>query len=73
MLLIYKRSQTLSYLSLSILGIETGQIIYNFNHPLHRSKHIDFIEQFNEKLLIKQANEDLRIINVRCLDYLHDF
>ena len=36
-----------------------------FNHPLVRSKKIEFIEQFNEKLLIKQEGESLQIVDVR--------
>ena len=41
------------------------QVLKKFNHMLHRAKKIDFIEQFNEKLLIKQEHEDLQIIDVR--------
>ena len=32
---------------------------------LHRHKKVDFIEQFNEKLLVKQENENLQIVDVR--------
>uniref|UniRef100_A0A8I6WUB1 Transducin/WD40 repeat-like superfamily protein n=1 Tax=Hordeum vulgare subsp. vulgare TaxID=112509 RepID=A0A8I6WUB1_HORVV len=33
-------------------------------HLLHRNKKIDFIEQFNEKLLVKQDGENLQILDV---------
>ena len=32
---------------------------------MHASAQVDFIEQFNEKLLVKQENEDLQIVDVR--------
>jgi len=32
---------------------------------LHRNRKVDFIEQFNEKLLVKQDKENLQIIDVR--------
>jgi len=34
---------------------ETGETLKEFKHPLHPNKRIDFIEQFNEKLLVKQG------------------
>jgi hypothetical protein len=34
---------------------ETGETLKEFNHPIHPQKRIDFIEQFNEKLLFKQG------------------
>jgi hypothetical protein len=42
------------------------QVLKGFNHPLHRNKKVDFIEQFNEKLLVKQENENLQILDVSC-------
>ena len=30
-------------------------MLQKFNHLLHRTKKIEFIEQFSEKLLVKQA------------------
>ena len=32
---------------------------------LRKGKDIDFIEQFNEKLLVKQKEENLRIVDVK--------
>lgn len=63
MLLIFNRSN--SYVPLKILSIEDGTVLKSFNHLLHRNKKVDFIEQFNEKLLVKQENENLQILDVR--------
>eukprot|EP00262_Sarcandra_glabra_P005995 TRINITY_DN1797_c0_g1_i1.p1 TRINITY_DN1797_c0_g1~~TRINITY_DN1797_c0_g1_i1.p1 ORF type:complete len:475 (+),score=55.71 TRINITY_DN1797_c0_g1_i1:325-1749(+) len=63
MLLIYHRAP--GYVSLKILSIEDGTVLKDFNHLLHRNKKVDFIEQFNEKLLVKQENENLQILDVR--------
>ena len=46
------------------MAVTGTQVLQSFKHQLHRSKKIDFIEQFNEKLLIKQENENLQIIDV---------
>lgn len=62
MLLIYTRAS--SYVPLKILSIEDGRVLKSFNHLIHRSKKLDFIEQFNEKLLVKQENENLQILDV---------
>ncbi|XP_047323083.1 uncharacterized protein LOC124926819 [Impatiens glandulifera] len=62
MLLIFKAS---SHVPLKILSIEDGTVLKTFNHLLHRNKKVDFIEQFNEKLLVKQDNENLQILDVR--------
>ncbi|XP_021896876.1 uncharacterized protein LOC110813905 [Carica papaya] len=63
MLLIFKRAS--SHVPLKILSIEDGTVLKAFNHLLHRNKKVDFIEQFNEKLLVKQENENLQILDVR--------
>ena len=62
MLLIYNKA--VSYVPLKILSIEDGTVLKSFNHLLHRNKKVDFIEQFNEKLLVKQENENLQILDV---------
>ncbi|KMZ57717.1 Transducin/WD40 repeat-like superfamily protein [Zostera marina] len=63
MLLIFTRAT--SHVPLKILSIEDGTLLKSFNHLLHRNKKVDFIEQFNEKLLVKQENENLQIVDVR--------
>ena len=62
MLLIYIR--TSSSVPLKILSIEDGTVLKSFTHLLHRNKKVDFIEQFNEKLLVKQDGENLQILDV---------
>lgn len=62
MLLIFKRAA--SHVPLKILSIEDGTLLKSFHHLLHRNKKVDFIEQFNEKLLVKQENENLQILDV---------
>lgn len=63
MLVIY-RQQSPPTIPLHIRSIETGEILKKFTHLLKQQK-IDFIEQFNEKLLIKQEQEDLQIFDIR--------
>jgi hypothetical protein len=62
MLLIFVRAT--GHVPLKILSIEDGTVLKSFNHLLHRNKKVDFIEQFNEKLLVKQENENLQILDV---------
>ena len=62
MLLIFTKTQ--GAVPLKILSIEDGTVLKSFNHLLHRNKKVDFIEQFNEKLLVKQENENLQIVDV---------
>jgi len=62
MLLIY--TKTSSHVPLKILSIEDGTVLKSFNHLIHRNSKVDFIEQFNEKLLVKQENENLQILDV---------
>ena len=38
---------------LKILSIEDGTELKSFSHSLQRNKKVDFVEQFNEKLLVK--------------------
>jgi hypothetical protein len=65
MLLIYSRKR--GYIPLEILSIEDGKLLKSFRHLLHRNKKVDFIEQFNEKLLVKQDGENLQILDVSIL------
>ncbi|KAK8630113.1 hypothetical protein V6N13_078923 [Hibiscus sabdariffa] len=53
------------HVPLKILSIEDGTVLKSFCYLLHRNKRVDFIEQFNEKLLVKQENENLQILDVR--------
>ncbi|PNX96875.1 hypothetical protein L195_g020091 [Trifolium pratense] len=58
----------ISHVPLKILSIEDGTVLKSFNHLLYRNKKVDFIEQFNEKLLVKQENENLQILDVRTFE-----
>ncbi|CAL5380328.1 unnamed protein product [Camellia sinensis] len=53
------------HVPLKILSIEDGTILKTFKHLFHQNKKVDFIEQFNEKLLVKQESENLQILDVR--------
>lgn len=68
MLLIFTKTQ--GAVPLKILSIEDGTVLKSFNHLLHRNKKVDFIEQFNEKLLVKQENENLQIVDVSLLSFV---
>eukprot|EP00271_Cylindrocystis_brebissonii_P014241 TRINITY_DN35535_c0_g1_i1.p1 TRINITY_DN35535_c0_g1~~TRINITY_DN35535_c0_g1_i1.p1 ORF type:complete len:554 (+),score=62.85 TRINITY_DN35535_c0_g1_i1:195-1856(+) len=63
MLLIHER--TPSHVPLKMVSIEDGQVLRIFNHMLRRTKKVDFIEQFNENLLVKQEHENLQILDMR--------
>ena len=63
MLLIYRRSVS-EKIRLQILDIKNGAVLKDFEHDLKPQQKIEFIEQFNEKLLIKQTKEDLHIYDV---------
>ena len=64
MLLIYRRNVP-EKIRLQILDIKNGTVLKDFDHVLKPQQKIEFIEQFNEKLLIKQTKEDLHIYDVR--------
>jgi len=64
MLIIFHRlRQGKDKISLEIRSMESGEVLKSFHHML-KDKQIDFIEQFNEKLLIKQEDECLSIVDV---------
>ncbi|MFS8013164.1 hypothetical protein Hanom_Chr14g01329601 [Helianthus anomalus] len=63
MLLIFRKS--IGHVPLKILSIEDGTVLKSFNHLINRCKKVDFIEQFNDKVLIKQENENLQILDFK--------
>ncbi|KAL8192829.1 hypothetical protein R6Q57_027277 [Mikania cordata] len=67
MLLIFNKSS--GHVPLKILSIEDGTVLKSFNHLLHRHKKVEFIEQFNEKLLVKQEKENLQILDDLIISY----
>ncbi|KAK9811436.1 hypothetical protein WJX72_003905 [[Myrmecia] bisecta] len=50
---------------LAMRAIQDRSLIQEFRHPLHPGKKLDFIEQFNEKLLVKQEDENLQILDLQ--------
>lgn len=62
MLVIYQKTNC--SVPLRILSIEDGTPLKTFSQLLHRNRKVDFIEQFNEKLLVKQDKENLQIVDV---------
>jgi len=62
-LCVYKRSSR--HVPIKILNIEDGSERCSMKHLLHTNKEIDLIEQFNEKLLVKQQGENLQIVDVK--------
>ena len=42
-------------------------MLQDFSHKLKEEGKIDFIEQFNEKLLVKQEGRNLQVIANRAL------
>jgi hypothetical protein len=69
MLLVYNlwnvnNVSTRNSLELRVLNIETGCLLTAFNQPLHPVSAIQILEQFNSKLLIKQVNHKLQIVDV---------
>ncbi|KAL7180908.1 hypothetical protein ACSBR1_039883 [Camellia fascicularis] len=63
MLLIFTKAS--GHVPLKILSIEDGTVLKTFKHLFHQNKKVDFIEQFNEKLIVKQESENLQILDVR--------
>lgn len=73
MLVIFNKSDDHKRIPLQIRNIETGEILKEFEHKLNPDKEIEFIEQFNEKLLVKQQDGPLQIMDVLrdgCVPYL---
>jgi len=64
MLLIYALCDS-THVPLKIVEIQTGEVLKSFCLTIHKDKKIDFIEQFNEKILIKQENHNLQILDLR--------
>lgn len=64
MLLVMNRPQGANYISLRILSIETGEELREFRQLVKAKLKIDIIEQFNEKLLLKQEGTPLHIVDL---------
>jgi len=64
MLLIYTVLDAI-HVPLKILEIQTGEVLKSFCLTIQKDKKIEFIEQYNEKILIKQENHNLQILDLR--------
>ena len=69
MLLIYERKG--NQVPLEVMSIEDGKKLKSFNHLLAKSKKLEFIEQFNEKLLVKQEGMCLQIVDICTTEIIH--
>ena len=49
---------------LHLLSIETGETLRTLKQPIKRGKKVDIIEQFNEKLMLKQEGSPLLIVDL---------
>ena len=68
MLLVFDRME--SYVPIRILNVENGELLRDIKHMLHRKRKLEFIEQFHQKLLVKQENENLQIVDVCTGDHV---
>jgi len=65
LLLIMQKDRQRCVQPLQILSMETGEMIASIDHPIVRGRKVEFIEQFNERILIKQRTLPLHIIDVQ--------
>ncbi|KAH9321699.1 hypothetical protein KI387_016338 [Taxus chinensis] len=63
-LLIFRKSPIEDHLDFRILSMINGNVLKSLRHVLHSQKKLDFIGQFQEKLFIKQENNNMQIIDV---------
>ena len=62
LLLIHARQG--SYVPLKLLAAADGRLRQSFSHLVHRTKKVELLELFHEKLLVKQEGEDLEIVDL---------
>ena len=64
MLLVLSREDSAGHVPLRLLSIETGEMLVELEQPVVSGKKMEFVEQFNEKLLLKQEDSPLKIIDL---------
>jgi len=64
MLLVGCHTQAESCLPLQLLSIEDGSTLRSLRQPIKKERGIEVIEQFNEKLLLKQEGSNLLIVDL---------
>ena len=55
MLIVGKQIERSAHIPLRLLDITTGETLRTLRQPIKAGKKIDIIEQFNEKLMLKQV------------------
>ena len=63
MLIVCNRHEETS-IPLRLLSIESGETLRVVKQPIRRGKKVDIIEQFNEKLMLKQEGGPLLIVDL---------
>lgn len=66
LLLLVGRMHDGGHLVLRVLDIQSGVQLHKYNVQLHRGKPIEFVEQINEKLLVKQVDNPVVVYDVAC-------
>ena len=64
MLLVCRHDPSESSIPLRILSIETGEVLRDFRQPIRPGVSVDIIEQFNERLMLKQEGFPLHIVDL---------
>lgn len=64
MLLVCKYTQDDTSIPLRVLSVETGEVLRELRQPIRPGKKVDIIEQFNERLMLKQEGLPLHIIDL---------
>ena len=64
MLLVLKRSACGNFLPLKILAMEDNTVLRSFRHAIVPNKKVDLVKLIHDKILVKQEDEYLQIIDV---------
>ena len=64
MLLVSNRPPNAASLLLRILSIETGEVLRDVHQPIRPTRKVDILEQFSQRLLLKQEASPLRIVDL---------
>ena len=62
MMVVYKSRS--SHLPLRILDVYTGELLRDMCHLLHKDKRLEFVENFNHKVLIKQEGCYMQLLDI---------
>eukprot|EP00696_Hemimastix_kukwesjijk_P008406 gnl/Hemi2/20617_TR6841_c0_g1_i1.p1 gnl/Hemi2/20617_TR6841_c0_g1~~gnl/Hemi2/20617_TR6841_c0_g1_i1.p1 ORF type:complete len:419 (+),score=83.56 gnl/Hemi2/20617_TR6841_c0_g1_i1:163-1419(+) len=59
-----------AFVTLTLRSIEDGRILQTIKHLLHKTKRVDVLELFGDRLLVKQESKYMQIVNIRDLSNL---